>query len=287
MSQEYKFSIREVSEICNIPSKTLRYYDEIELVVPEYRDEVSRYRYYSKNQLITLCIIRKLRTMDFGLKEIQSIITGNKADNLEKNIEIKLTELLDEINCLQRKYAATNSFLQRLKTGVDLLNIKDNIAIEDITIEEIPEANLVYTRRTMTNYSNIEVSVHRWVEIIDMCEKLNVKNKGTIIVTYYCNPLEQFLYTDTDIEFGITVESVSEDDCFRPFGNFAAATAIHIGNYADIIHTHIRLVQWINQNQYKIIGPVSEEFIISPLDINNIEEHVTKIIIPIEKKKQK
>lgn len=61
MGQDYKFSIREVSELCNIPSKTLRYYDEIGLVVPEFRDESSRYRYYGKDQIITLCIIRKLR----------------------------------------------------------------------------------------------------------------------------------------------------------------------------------------------------------------------------------
>lgn len=286
MSQDYKYSIKEVSEICNIPSKTLRYYDEIKLVVPEYRDEVNRYRYYSKNQLITLCIVRKLRSMDFGLKEIHTIITGNKADDLEKNIEQKLTELLEEINSLQKKYSSTSAFLQRLKTGVDFLNIKDDIAIEDIAIEEIPQINLVFTRKTMNNYSNIDVSVHRWVEILNLCEKLNIKNKGTIVVTYYCNPLEQFLYTDTDIEFGITVDAKGKGDCFRNFGNFTAATAIHVGNYADIIHTHIRLVQWINQNQYKIIGPVSEEFIISPLDINNINEHVTKIIVPIEKKQQ-
>ncbi|MPN02780.1 hypothetical protein SDC9_149996 [bioreactor metagenome] len=82
------------------------------------------------------------------------------------------------------------------------------------------------------------------------------------------------------------MDSSEEGDCFRTFGDITAATAIHVGNYADIIHTHIRLVQWINQNQYKIIGPVSEEFIISPLDINNIDQHVTKIIIPIEKKKK-
>ncbi|MDD4844020.1 MAG: MerR family transcriptional regulator [Anaerotignum sp.] len=287
MSENHKYSIREVSEICNIPSKTLRYYDEIQLVVPEYRDEVNRYRYYSKNQLITLCIIRKLRAMDFGLKEIQSIITGNKADDLEKNIEQKLEELLEEINNLQKKYASTNAFLQRLKTGVDLLNIKGEICLEDITIEEIPETNLVFTRKTMTNYSNIDVSVHRWVEILNLCENLNIKSKGTIIVTYYCNPLEQFLFTDTDIEFGTTVDTKGNGDSFRTFGSFTAATAIHVGNYADIIHTHIRLVQWINQHQYKIIGPVSEEFIISPLDINNINEHVTKVIIPIEKKQQK
>lgn len=284
MNQEYKFSIREVSEICHIPSKTLRYYDEIELVVPEFRDEVNRYRYYSKDQLITLCIVRKLRTMDFGLKEIQTIISDNKAIGLEKNIKLKLSELIEEITSLQRKYSATSAFLQRLKSGIEFLNIKDTLETDGISIEEIPEENLIYTRKTMANYSNTEVSVYRWVELIDLCEKLNLKNRGRILVTYYCNPLEQFLFTDTDIEFGITVEAVSDEDCFRTYGNFTAATAIHIGNYADIIHTHIKLVQWINQNQYTIIGPVTEEFIISPLDISNIAEHVTKIIIPIEKK---
>ncbi len=287
MSHDYKFSIREVSEICNIPSKTLRYYDEIELVVPEFRDEVNRYRYYSKDQLVTLCIIRKLRSMDFSLKEIQCIITGNKAGDLEKNIETKLNELLEEINCMQRKYASTSAFLQRLKTGVHLLNLKESISLEDIKLEEVPQMHLVFTRKTMSNYSNIDVSVHRWVEILDLCDNLKVKSKGTIIVTYYCNLLEQFLYSDIDIEFGITVDNQEEENCFRDFGNFTAATAIHTGNYADIIHTHIRLVQWINQNQYKVVGPVSEEFIISPLDINNIDEHVTKIIVPIEKKQEK
>ena len=98
MGQGRKFSIREVSEICNIPSKTLRYYDEIALVVPEFRDESSRYRYYSKDQIITLCIIRKLRKMGFGLKAIQCIISGNTATDLERNIETKLDEIAEAFN---------------------------------------------------------------------------------------------------------------------------------------------------------------------------------------------
>lgn len=283
MGQGRKFSIREVSEICNIPSKTLRYYDEIALVVPEFRDESSRYRYYSKDQIITLCIIRKLRKMGFGLKAIQCIISGNTATDLERNIETKLDEIAEEINSLERTYYSMKAFMERLKTGVDLLTIKEPMEVEDVAIETIRPTNLVYTRKTMANYANAEVSLDRWVELSNLCDELDLKSDGSYIVTYHSNPLEQFLYTDTDIEFGISVEDVGEAKEFRTFGNFTAATAIHLGNYADIMQTHVRLVQWINKNQYKIVGPVSEEFIISPLDINNINEHVTKIIIPVEK----
>lgn len=289
MKEEDRYSIGEVAEICNIPIKTLRYYDEIKLVVPNFRDNVSKYRYYSKDQMVTLCIVRKLRIMGFGLKEINDIVLGNKADNLEKSIDHKLIEIYEEINSLQDKYAEGHAFLQRLKTGVDLLSEKEETTSEDISIVQIPESDLVYTRKIMQNYSNAEVSIERWVEIVDLCEKLKLKSKGTVIVTYYSYPLEQFLYKDTDIEFGILVEPHENIDekCCRKFGGFTAATAIHIGNYADIVHTHIKLVQWINQNGYKIIGEVSEEFIISPLDVNNIDEHVTKIIIPVEKIEKK
>ena len=117
MGQARKFSIREVSEICNIPSKTLRYYDEIGLVVPAFRDESNRYRYYGKDQIITLCIIRKLRKMGFGLKAIQCIITGNTATELECNIETKLEELEEEIENLERTYYSVHTDLADTASG--------------------------------------------------------------------------------------------------------------------------------------------------------------------------
>lgn len=42
-------SIGQVSEICRISVKTLRYYDKIGLLKPVYIDSASRYRYYSKS----------------------------------------------------------------------------------------------------------------------------------------------------------------------------------------------------------------------------------------------
>lgn len=101
-----RYSIGEVSAICNIPIKTLRYYDEIELLQPCYRNNESNYRYYSKEQMTTLLIIRRLRAQGFALKDIKDIITNTDFSNLEKQMLQRCNELDTEINLLQAKKEA-------------------------------------------------------------------------------------------------------------------------------------------------------------------------------------
>lgn len=288
MKRGDKYSIGEVEKICNIPRKTLRYYDSIKLVVPKFREEENKYRYYSKDQMVTICIIRKLRMLGFTLEQIQQIVKDNKAETLKKSIECKLVEISDEINILQKRYSDAYTFLERLKKGVDIISYcskedKEDIISKGMHIEEIPETDLVFTRKVMKNYSNAEVSLERWMEIIDLCSKLQLKSKGSIVVTYHSDPLDQFLFKDSTVEFGMYIESPIKCDNCRKFGGFTAATTTHIGNYSNIINTHIKMIQWINKNGYKIAGNISEEFIISPLDVDNVDEHITKVIIPVTK----
>ena len=61
MGEEKKYAIGEVAALSGISAKTLRYYDDIKLLSPEYRDTKSNYRYYSDQQIVTLLIIKKLR----------------------------------------------------------------------------------------------------------------------------------------------------------------------------------------------------------------------------------
>ena len=37
-----------------------------------------------------------------------------------------------------------------------------------------------------------------------------------------------------------------------------------------------------SQQGYSVAGPISEEYIVSPMDIINEEDHITKVIIPIQ-----
>ncbi|MFM2490710.1 MerR family transcriptional regulator [Enterococcus avium] len=54
--------------------RTLRHYDEIDLLHPQVVDEESGYRYYSVKQLEVLAHIVLLRELKFSLKEIKSLI---------------------------------------------------------------------------------------------------------------------------------------------------------------------------------------------------------------------
>lgn len=65
------YQIGEVSKICNIPIKTLRYYDEIKLLIPRKIDPDSNYRYYSNEQLTLVLVIKYFKEAGFSLKEIK------------------------------------------------------------------------------------------------------------------------------------------------------------------------------------------------------------------------
>lgn len=53
------YQIGEISKLCNIPIKTLRYYNEIGLLIPEKTDLDSGYRYYSHKQLVLVLVIKQ------------------------------------------------------------------------------------------------------------------------------------------------------------------------------------------------------------------------------------
>lgn len=295
---ERKYSIGEVSKICSIPIKTLRYYDEIGLMVPEFRNEESRYRYYSKRQMVNLFIIRQFRTLGFSLKNIKELFSDSHLKDFNEKINERLEEIDEEIKELETKKAAALYLRDRIVKGGEILAHNDedfDSAAGDslglINVEYIAKGTLYFSRSIMEKYQNEEVSLERWIDITENCQRNHLTVVSPIIVTYYDNVLEQFLRKDCDVEFGVLVEKNGTNyrggvqTNIRPFGGFEAVTKVHVGSYRNIMLSHVRMVQWINQNDYEIAGPISEEFIVSPIDIDNEDEHITKIIIPIKKKK--
>lgn len=290
MTEKHYYTIGEVSEICDIPVKTLRYYDKIKLIVPEHRNQESNYRYYTKAQMITIFIMKNLKRIGFSLKEIKDIISNNETKIIEKNIKMKLVQMQMEIEEMNQRYIEGKNFLKRLQKGIDILVQHDSSIsssccdkVNSIEVEEIPEINLIYNIKLMKNYKNYEVSLDRWIETLSQANRKKLKISGSVFVTYHDeNILDKFLSKDCNVEFAVQVEEFMEDDNFRKFGGFKAATAIHVGKYEDILNTYVKIIRWINQNNYKITGYATEEFIISPIDVENENEHITKIIVPIE-----
>ncbi len=96
------YQIGEVSKLCNISIKTLRYYDEIELLIPEKIDSNSGYRYYSNEQLTLVLVIKHFKEAGFSLKEIKQLLGREDLEYNKTKIKEKCKEIDDKINDLIR-----------------------------------------------------------------------------------------------------------------------------------------------------------------------------------------
>ncbi|MDD3222821.1 MAG: MerR family transcriptional regulator [Clostridia bacterium] len=86
-----EYSIRKLSEMAGVSARTLRYYDEIDLLKPLYTDD-SGQRYYGENEVALLQQILFYRERGFDLKRIQRILYQEDFDIMQA-LEEHLLEL--------------------------------------------------------------------------------------------------------------------------------------------------------------------------------------------------
>lgn len=75
MAANKLYSIGEVSKLCNISTKALRFYDKIGVIAP---DEVGEngYRYYTLDTILRIPILKYYKQMGFRLEEMQGLVKG-------------------------------------------------------------------------------------------------------------------------------------------------------------------------------------------------------------------
>ena len=103
------YRIGEFSYLYKLTIKTLRYYDEIDLFKPSYKEPYTGYRYYSEDQKEELEHILKLKDYGFTLEEIKDL----KKELTEEKIIKKIQELQNQQNQLDSKIKK----LEILKNG--------------------------------------------------------------------------------------------------------------------------------------------------------------------------
>ena len=75
------FSIGDAAKAVHTTTETLRHYDRIGLVKPSKKDEWTKYRYYTEQDIVRLNTVRLLQLMDLPLQEIKKVLAY---DDLEK-----------------------------------------------------------------------------------------------------------------------------------------------------------------------------------------------------------
>ncbi len=97
-----QMNIKKFADLTGVSVRTLRYYDEIELLKPDFVDQQTGYRYYSENSIYKMQEILFYRELDFSLQTIKKLIFSpnynkEKALSVQKELLLLKKERLEKI----------------------------------------------------------------------------------------------------------------------------------------------------------------------------------------------
>ena len=109
MAGETLYSIGETAKLFHLSVSSLRHYEALGLVTPEYTDPHTGYRYYSVRQFELFNTIHYLRTLDLPLTEIADFLNDRDVGKMEEKLRAQKAAVQakqQELSRIERKIDA-------------------------------------------------------------------------------------------------------------------------------------------------------------------------------------
>jgi DNA-binding transcriptional MerR regulator len=143
MPKDGLFTIGEFSEITGVGIHSLRYYDELGVLKPEYVDPVSNYRYYGFRQLSRIPAINLCKDAGISLSNFDSYISGGNIDysRLIEESRRSLEHRISVIRNKQQELDQTETILSvesALRSSDELKIYLNEIEVQTIELDDLP-----------------------------------------------------------------------------------------------------------------------------------------------------
>jgi len=136
MSMDNLLTIGQLAHKVGLTSKTIRYYESVQLLKPPKRAD-NKYRLYSQEDIIRLSLIKQGRTLGLSLGEVKGLVDeglGGTCEDLKESIILKLPNYIqsvkDRISGLQR-FLQEMEILQKNLTALHLNKPTEKITKKD------------------------------------------------------------------------------------------------------------------------------------------------------------
>lgn len=241
------FTIGQFSTLSQISVKTLRFYDECELLKPTYTDAGSGYRYYSANLLRRLNRILVFKELGFSLSEIAFLLDGDlSAEQVKKRLQAKQLEMKQKIAREKTRLAQVEAWLGEIET-------RGSVPKYEIIVKKSAPRLVASVRGKLADYAE---SAELFGEISDYLKKHQVKKQfGSL--WHVCAGQERQM----DCEAFIFLEKpVAGNDRIKVYELPAAtvASVIYQGGDEEGKQAYAAGKTWIKTRGYRIAAPKRE-----------------------------
>ena len=272
MDKSSLFSIGEVSKMFHLSAGSLRHYEALGILAPEYVDPQTNYRYYSARQFEILNTVRYLRALDMPLPQIADFLKNRDIDVIEEKL------LMQKHRVMQKKKE-----LETVEKKIDnrLCQIRDaqNSELDVIKLSLEPPCRLIIIKNStrLKSLEAIETSVSK----ISESEDEPVVFLGKVGFGISEENISNGIFDRYDCVF-LVIED--EDNYSGEAENLPEALCVSVrfcGVHNDAALRYEQLTEYMKNNDLRAAGFSREITLVDYGMTNDTKKFVTEIKIPV------
>lgn len=271
-------SIGEFSNICRVSTKTLRYYTEIRLILPDEINPENGYRYYSVEQLETMLFINRLKSYNFSLEEIKKILESEESQ--DEKLYLALTRKKKEIEKQVQEFEKTldqlNTDISNLKQGKSIMSYLESI---DVQLVEVPKMNLLSFRKMVHEYEFAEEYSNCFSKLFKKIQDDKLTILAPPMVLFHSAEFTPF---GLDTEFAIPIKEYVTGT--RDFYSRLCLKTVLYGSYSNLSSVYTKQREWAEKEGYECNNALYEVYATDPTQVSKESELITEIYYPVKKK---
>ena len=277
MKHKQRYSIGDVSSICNISKKALRLYDEMGLI-PSQRDEGNNYRYYTQQSVLAVPVIKLYKQTGFKLEEILPFVEGAEGHaypDLLLSLEAKMAELeknVEEVRRAQRVVRHWHALVAEAQQVMDH-------AVQDVSVRYVEKMELLFQDQSGDDTEEACI-VNR--AFTDYAESLNNGLVGPVILRFpsFVQRMQRHAQPMTVLQQALLP---LPEHCRFCMGGKMMVSCYHTGGYEGLDRTYAKIQAWAHAKGYILSEHCFERCVADHWTTRDSARFVTEVMLEISR----
>lgn len=266
------FRIGDMTKLFDLSASSIRHYEQLGMLKPEYTDTKTGYRYYSPKQFEIFNAIKYLRAPDMPLEEINDFLNNKDVEKIEEKLIRQKQAVAEKQRELARIERKIDNRLRQLEDAKSCVRDKAELVL-------YPACRLFWSGETIkvNDYHDMELPTSRLTraqgEAVVFLGKVGVGISPEHLIQGKFDKYDGiFLMLEEEDVFENNVTALPEHQCVRVRFN---------GSHTEAQERYRMLMNYIDENKLEIAGYSREITVIDYGITNDTKKFVTEIIIPV------
>jgi DNA-binding transcriptional MerR regulator len=250
-------AIGEFSRATHLSIKTLRHYHEVGLLEPADIDPQSGYRRYAPTQIGVAQVIRRFRSLDMPIDEIQEVLVAPDVETRNRLISVHLARLEGSLSRTQDAVMSLREILDQPQVALAVAHrrLSDTPAAAITETVDQADALIWYQGALGELQSTVDAQhLHKTGTPGGMfADELFTEGCGEAIIFMPCAP---------------PVRSMGRVAPILVPGT-ELATVVHLGPHAGIDRAYGTLGAYVARHALSMGGPIREYYLVGPSDTSD------------------